>query len=379
MKVFTSTASFPNSPYNAFGAVVGSAISTAYNSGILDYTYKQIQLFRTLESDPDVIAQGLIEPVETEGGLFDAFKAPTLADYKATPLWTAFTGLNANTGVSTAKRRYLLKSPNAANLYMEVEVGVRGVGPTQNSYMSVQRPYIKLNFSNESTFASVICSKDFSVKDAYDNSSTSSGANGATGQLRYMLSKNTLVIYCHFLHMTSVDYHALGKTQTFTRPFHIPLGVTISVGDYFTPLSPSAKAVFAITSPSYEAVGAGSANQYGFAAAASKGSIIVHNQFFETRAISAPQAGGGAITTSNPPRNFVAPFTHIFGNGTILNCPDLVILSDPRRDTIDFIQANIMYGGVATEFAVLPMMQSHPNSNVDWMAPAAAFSLGLKI
>lgn len=385
MKVYTKDATYPPMVTIPGQGTVGNAIGSTYNAGVLDYTWGVISLFQTMEADPDVIAQDMLIPLETTGPLYDAFNSASLTAYKATPVW--FSGLSAaefNIEVATAKRRYKLQAQNAANLYMEVEIGIRGLGNVSNAYISVHRPYVKVIFSADEAFTTLVGEHDFSVK-IYINGSISNNISATPVKMRYIVHKGVLAIYPHNLHTYSKDAHVLGKRSDYTAPYLLPLGLVISSGDYYAPLSANGKSVFAICSPEYENYNGspdGAFNtvaQFGFSAAKCRGSSIFTNINTEKRGVFSPSVSGGAIGSNNPARNYIAPFTHIFGNGTILTSPDLVYVSDPDRSRVDFVTSNLLYNGESTDFTILPMMMSHPTVNLEWMAPSCSFQLGIKV
>lgn len=385
MKVYTKDATYPAMVTIPDQGTVGNAIGSTYNAGVLDYTWGIISLFQTMEADPDVIAQDMLIPLETTGALYEAFNSASLTDYKATPVW--FSGLSAadvNIEVATAKRRYKLQAQNAANLYMEVEIGISGLGNVSNSSINVHRPYVKVIFSAEEAFTTLVGEHSFSVKN-YQNTAIYNTLSATPVKMRYIVHKGVLAIYPHNLHIHSKDAHVLGKRSDYTAPYLFPLGLVISIGDYYAPLSANGKSIFAICSPEYVNYNgspdatSNTISQFGFSAAKCRGSSIFTNINTEKRGFFSPSVSGGAIASNNPARNYIAPFTHIFGNGTILTSPDLVYVSDPDRSRVDFVTSNLLYNGESTDFTILPMMMSHPTVNLEWIAPSFSFQLGIKV
>lgn len=388
MKTYVQSVFLQNPSTLPGQGTVGQPISSIFNIYILYSIWDVISLFRTMESDPDVIAQGLLQPIEVSGPLYDAFKVANSAAFLNTPIW--YNGMSGaasdiNFEVTTAKRRYKLQAPNAESLYMEVHVGMMGIGANPNSFNVVSRPYVKLIISADEAFTAVIGEHNFAVKTASNNNVN--GRNyGANAKLRYILHNGTLAVYTHALPISTPSHHALGKQSGYSAPFLIPVGFVISSGDYYAPLSASGKTVFVLCSPSYERdsnntvdTASDSLTQLGFSAAKCKGASIFTNVYAEKRGLFSPSVSGGAIGSDYPARSYIAPFTHVFSNGTILACPDLVFLSDPDRSKMDFVSTTLLYNGEPTAVSVLPMMVSHPTVNEEWQASSNSFQLGIKV
>lgn len=365
---------------------IGQPLTSTFDLNILAYNWDVISLFRTMEVDPDVVAQNMLVPVEVEGALYDAFKSVDSTEYNATPIWfNGASGVEVNREVATAKRRYKLQSPNAANLYMEAEVGILGVGSSANAYGTTCRPYVKVVFASDEAFTSIIGEHNFAVKTATQGSTSAGGNYAGNVRLRYIVHSGVLAIYPHALPVYLESANALGKRAGYSAPYKIPVGLVIASGDYYAPLSSVGKTIFVLCSPYYERTSdvtettTNALVQFGFSAAKCKGAPIFTAANKEVRGFFSPSISGGAISSNNPARNYIAPFTHVFGNGTILTCPDLVYVSDPDRSKVDFATSNLLYNGESADFAILPMMMSHPITDNDWMAPSFSYQLGIKV
>lgn len=358
--------------------IVGNPISTAFDAAHLTFVHEMISLFLRMESD--IAAKGFdyLTVVNNGHALENHFLADKTA-FLATPILTAQSNSNSsNQKIPLARRCYKYETEHVDPLYFRVDVGLIGLSSTSIG-TPMGRPYADVTFSSDAAFLNVIDS--VSLCSLASTSVVYGSLSGYSVKLSYTINDSSLAIYpLGLLRNSTFTTDTLGRSATGTTPINLPIGFIVSSANLYGALSPVQKIAVALTPPVFIGYSTESTTQFvptGNAANyISKPPCIVTRELTETRCVFSLGCSGSV--TPAPSRKFASQYTHTLSTGDVLIFDDLLIVSDPLCERLDFTEGTYQLAGNAVSAYVQPFLMPFIPSCPAWLSRTMTYVLGVK-